>query len=123
MPKNTRRPLRILRVLSAKPSLFFTKTSGWLLVPVIGEEDFAFALVIGLGDHPFLFHALDQPGRAVVADDQAPLDVACRRPAFARNDGKRLVVQFVATRPRAAIAEYPVRIIAVVVLLFRHGVE
>src|SRR5689334_21688401 len=95
--------------------------SGSTLV-VIGQKDFAQPLVIGLRNDAVLFHSLDQTGGAIIADLQAALDVACRGFAFARHDGKSLVVEIIA-RSSVAGAHERVRIIVVLVGLLGDRVE
>src|SRR3954468_4187022 len=43
---------------------------------LLAHQNFALAGVVGLADHPFLFHALHEGGRPVVADLKAALNVA-----------------------------------------------
>ena len=59
------------------------------------QQDFAFALVIGLADHAVFFYPLDQSGRAIVSDLQAPLDIGSGYFAFPRNDLNGFVQQIV----------------------------
>src|SRR5258705_12999957 len=108
--------MRLRSTTRGKPSC----SREWrILFPALGEEDLAFALVVGLADHAVLFHALDQPRRAVIADLQAALDVGGRDLALARDDRDRLVVEIIA----AFAARQPVGVFVVFVGLFGDGVE
>ena len=60
---------------------------------VVRQQNFALALMVGLADHSVLFHPLDQTGRAIIADLQAPLDIGGRNLALARHDRDRFVVK------------------------------
>ena len=71
-------------------------------LPALGQQDLALALMVGLADHSVFFHALDQPGGAVIADLQPALDVAGRNLALVGDDGDRLVEQIVARLAAAA---------------------
>src|SRR6266576_1021845 len=57
------------------------------LLPRLGKENLAFALMIGTGDHAVLLHFFDQARRAIVADLQAALDIGRRDLALARDNG------------------------------------
>src|SRR5579871_868914 len=118
---NFRRSLPILA--SSARSFLRRNWPAFLLVIVVGKEDFALALVVGFRNHPFLFHPFDQPRGAVIADDEPPLDVARGGAPLTGDDGKRLVVQFVAALAAAGVAENPVGIVAVVVLFLGDRVE
>src|SRR6266581_7984563 len=89
------------------------------LFPALGEEDLAFALMVGLADHAVFFHALDEARGAVVADLEPALDVGGRDLALARDDGDRLVIEIIA---RFATGK-PIGVLVVFVGLFGHGVE
>jgi hypothetical protein len=65
-------------------------------VPAVGQQDLAFALVIGLRDHSFFFHLFDQARGAVIADLQAALDIGGRYFPIPRDDRDRLVEQIIA---------------------------
>src|SRR5437763_1089118 len=91
-PSMVRKPLKyevILARASCRP--------GWqtaLFDPlVVFDQNLALSGVVGPADDAFLLHALDDRGSAVVADLQAPLDVAGRGLAVAKNDGNRLIVE------------------------------
>src|SRR3977135_3087322 len=60
---------------------------------LLAHENFALAGVVGLTDHPFLFHPLHQGGRPVVADLQPALNVAGRGLAVAQDHLHRLLVE------------------------------
>src|SRR5262249_30631812 len=61
-------------------------------------QNFALTGVVGLADDAFLFHALHQRGRAVVADLQPALDIARRGFAVADDDLHRLLVEVATIR-------------------------
>src|ERR1051326_7676497 len=95
---------------------------GWgvRLIPAVGQQDLAFALMVRLADHAVLFHALYQPRGAVIADLQTALDVRGGDFALACDDRDRFVVEIV-----AAFAAHPesVGIILIFVGLFGDGFE
>src|SRR5512139_1723575 len=86
---------------------------------LFAHQDFALPGVVGLADHPLLFHAFHQGGRPVVADLQPALNVAGRGFAVAQHDLYRLLVEVPALR--LAHAGGIEDGIAVLVLLFGGG--
>src|SRR6476661_1180172 len=86
---------------------------------LLAHQNFALAGVVGLADHPFLFHALHEGSRPVVADLQAALNVAGRGLAIAQDDLHGLLVEITALRlAHAGAVEDRV---AVLVLLLGRG--
>src|SRR3954466_3330861 len=86
---------------------------------LLAHQNFALAGVVGLADHPLLFHALHERGRPVVADLQPALNVAGRGLAIAQDDLHGLLVEVAALRlTHAGAVEDGV---AVLVLLLRRG--
>src|SRR5258708_30179312 len=93
-----------------------------LLIPLLGRtahQDFALAGVVGLPDDAFVLHPLHDRGRPIVADLQAPLNVAGRRLLIAQHDLHRLLIEIggVAGRPNAGRIEHR----AVLVVLVATG--
>src|SRR6476659_2007369 len=86
---------------------------------LLAHQNFALAGVVGLADHPFLFHALHERSRPVVADLQAALNVAGRGLAIAQDDLHGLLVEITALR--LAHAGGIEDRIAVLVLLLGRG--
>src|SRR5258705_13308991 len=108
--------MRLRSTTRGKPSC----SREWrILFPALGEEDLAFALMVGFADHAVFFHALDQPRGAVIADLQAALDVGGRDLAFARDNGDRFVIEVIAS----FAARETIGVFVVFVGLFRDGVQ
>src|SRR3954469_7446806 len=65
---------------------------------LLAHQNFALAGVVGLADHPLLFHALHGGGSPVVAHLQPALNVAGRGLAIAQNNLHGLLVEVAALR-------------------------
>ena len=62
---------------------------------MVADQDFAAADPVGLANHAFALHRLDDPGSPVVADLEMTLDKAGRCLALAGDQGNGLVIMFI----------------------------
>ena len=63
---------------------------------MVADQNLAFAYMVGLADHAFLLHLLDDPRSPVVADLEVSLDEAGGRLLLTRDECHSLIVKIIA---------------------------
>src|SRR5690606_28469247 len=63
---------------------------------VISNKNLTLSLMVGRADNTLFLHQFDEARRAVIADLQAALDVACRGTLVAGDNGDGLVIEVIA---------------------------
>src|ERR1700749_3589410 len=72
------------------------------VIVALGQQDLTFPDMVGAADHALLFHFLDDPGGAFVADRKVALDEAGGGLALTGDDGHGAVEQAVLAAAVAA---------------------